>query len=311
MNKKTIAPAPLYRDPIFDCPTDPVVIRNHVEQMWYLFYTQRRAGSTEIGVSWVHGTKIGVATSKDGRKWLYRGTLKGLDIEPGHNTFWAPEIVYELGQYHMYVTYITGIPTDWNEKRRMLHYTSMNLWDWKYERELNLGSERVIDACIYKVADETYKMWYKDECNHSYTTAAISKDLYDFKVTGVEVDDCPQEGANVFELGGKIWMISDYWKGLAVYTSKDYLTWKRCPDILDKSGTRNMDVGFGHHADVVVFSDRAYIFYFCHPYANECNEKNKDNRLLNPNMAVVQVAELKVKGEALVCSRNEDVDLSI
>ena len=36
-------PAPLFRDPIYDCPTDPTVIWNREEEQWYLFYTQRRA----------------------------------------------------------------------------------------------------------------------------------------------------------------------------------------------------------------------------------------------------------------------------
>lgn len=108
--EKVTLPAPLFIDPIYDCPTDPVVIWNRKEEQWYLFYTQRRATDVPIGVSWVHGTAIGVAVSKDGAKWLYRGTLEGLDIERGHNTFWAPEIIEAEGKYHMYVSYITGSP---------------------------------------------------------------------------------------------------------------------------------------------------------------------------------------------------------
>lgn len=46
-----------------------------------------------------------------------------MDIEKGHNTFWAPEILWAEGSYHMYVSYITGIPTDWEYPRLMLHYT--------------------------------------------------------------------------------------------------------------------------------------------------------------------------------------------
>ena len=88
-----------------------------------LFYTQRRANDPAVGVSWVHGTKIGVAESRDGAKWLYRGALD-LEFERGHNTFWAPEILWAQGAYHMYVSYITGIPTDWEYPRRMLHYVS-------------------------------------------------------------------------------------------------------------------------------------------------------------------------------------------
>ena len=33
-----IAPAPLYRDPIFDGPTDPTIIYNRQEKSWWLIY---------------------------------------------------------------------------------------------------------------------------------------------------------------------------------------------------------------------------------------------------------------------------------
>ena len=101
----------------------------------------------------------------------------------------------------------------------------------------------MIDACVYEIAPHTYKMWYKDEDKESRTYAAVSYDLYHWDVVGEEVADCGQEGPNVFELGGKIWMISDFWNGLAVYTSEDYTHWTRCEDILRESGTRAMDTG--------------------------------------------------------------------
>lgn len=303
-------PAPLFRDPVYDCPTDPTVIWNEEEQMWYLFYTQRRAGAVAIGVSWVHGSSIGVAVSRDGSKWLYRGTLEGLEIERGHNTFWAPEIIRAEGIYHMYVSYITGIPVDWDYPRRMLHYISVNLWDWTFAGRVDLESERVIDACIYEVKPHRYKMWYKDEDNGSKTTAAVSEDLYHWTVLGAEVTDCAQEGPNVFELGGSKWMISDYWKGLAVYRSEDFSHWIRCRDILNKSGSRPMDRGWGHHADVVVRNGRAFIFYFCHPYACEGEAEGKEPSGLTEqewNKAVVQVAELVIREGELWCDRDAQV----
>lgn len=308
--KEILLPAPLFRDPVYDCPTDPTVIWNEEEKMWYLFYTQRRAGAASIGVSWVHGTKIGVAVSRDGGKWLYRGTLEGLEIERGHNTFWAPEIIRAEGIYHMYVSYITGIPTDWDYPRQMLHYTSQNLWDWTFAGRVDLGSERVIDACVYEVGPRQYKLWYKDEDNGSKTTAAVSEDLYHWSVLGEEVTDCAQEGPNVFELGGMKWMISDYWKGLAVYRSDDFTHWIRCADILNESGRRPMDKGCGHHADVVVRGERAFLFYFCHPFACEDNEKGKELSGLTEadrSKAVVQAAELTVRNGELYCDRNAQV----
>lgn len=308
--KEILLPAPLFRDPIYDCPTDPTVIWNREEHMWYLFYTQRRATDTAIGVSWVHGTKIGVAASADGGKWLYRGTLEGLDIERGHNTFWAPEIIRAEGIYHMYVSYITGIPTDWNYPRQLLHYTSTNLWDWSFAGKIDLQSDRVIDACVYEVSPHTYKMWYKDEAHDSRTYAAVSRDLYNWTVLGAEVTDCAQEGPNVFELGGQKWMVSDFWSGLAVYRSDDFCHWTRCSNLLTQSGHRPMDKGLGHHADVVVLDDRAFLFYFCHPYASECQDDDAALESLTAqerNKAVVQVTELFVENGELCCDRNAPV----
>lgn len=320
--KEIPLPAPLFRDPIYDCPTDPTIIWNEDEEQWYLFYTQRRASDASIGVSWVHGTKIGIASSHDGSKWLYRGTLEGLAIERGHNTFWAPEIIRAEGAYHMYVSYITGIPTDWDYPRQMLHYVSDNLWDWRFAGRLDLASERVIDACVYEIAPHKYKMWYKDEAKGSMTCTAVSEDLYNWEVLGEEITDCAQEGPNVFELGGCKWLISDYWQGLAVYRSEDFTNWTRCPDILKRSGKRPMDRGLGHHADILVREGRAFIFYFCHPYAAEPSseeeaggpEEQSAQRteweqlpLRERNKAVVQVAELFVKDGVLYCDRDAQV----
>ncbi|MCM1121630.1 MAG: glycosyl hydrolase [Ruminococcus flavefaciens] len=302
--KKVYLPAPMFRDPIYDCPTDPMVIWNHKEGMWYLFYTQRRALAPTIGVSWIHGTAIGVATSQDGSKWLYRGTLEGLDIEHGHNTFWAPEIIYAEGTYHMFVSYITGIPTDWEYPRQMLHYISANLWDWNFKGRVNLDSERVIDACIYEIEPHLYKMWYKDEDKGSRTYAAVSGDLYKWKVLGEEISDCAQEGPNVFEFCGYKWLISDYWNGIAVYRSQDYVNWHRCHDILRDSGSRPMDAGFGHHADVLVREGRAYLFYFCHPFLTEDKEAEELTEI-ERNKAVVQVTELVFEEGELNCDRNK------
>ncbi|MDD4369011.1 MAG: glycosyl hydrolase, partial [Oscillospiraceae bacterium] len=163
----TALPKPLYQDPIYGSPTDPMLLWYPREQLWYLFYTQRRATDQYVGVSWVHGTRIGVATSLDGHKWLYRGTLPDLDIEPGCNTFWAPEIIPTADCFHMFVSYVQGVPTDWDYARQILHYTSNDLWHWTFQAAVDLQSDRVIDACIYQVKPDLYKMWYKDEARDS------------------------------------------------------------------------------------------------------------------------------------------------
>ena len=118
-------PAPLYRDPIYDGAAEPMIIRKVSDGKYYLFYTLRRANQQVTGVSFAYGTQIGVAESEDGGQWHYRGALN-LDFEFGHNTFWAPEIVYDevTERYHMYVSYIQGIYADWSGKATIEHYVS-------------------------------------------------------------------------------------------------------------------------------------------------------------------------------------------
>lgn len=305
-----IAPAPLYQDPIYGAPTDPVVIWNREEQKWWMLYTQRRKGG--IGVSHIHGTAIGVASSADGNRWLYRGTLPGLDIEPGMNTFWAPEVIFAEGRYHMYVTYITGVPTDWNWERHILHYTAENLWNWQFESILSLSSDRVIDACVAQLPDGRYKLWYKDETHDSRTYAAVSNDLCTWDVLGEEIADCAHEGPNVFSLGGKNWIITDEWYGLGVYEAEDLTHWRKQGIILREGGKRPMDGVMADHADVVVCGDVGYIFYFTHPYYTNENRRNRTYEVTERDMeAVVQVALLEVVDGVLVCDRDRKFELRL
>ena len=71
------APAPLFRDPIYDGAADPCAIWNRQERAWWIVYTSRRANVDVPGVAYCHGTDIGIASSSDGgRSWRYRGTLQ-------------------------------------------------------------------------------------------------------------------------------------------------------------------------------------------------------------------------------------------
>ena len=306
-NKGIPIPAPLFRDPVYDGPTDPVVIWNREEECWWLLYTQRRSNAMNLGVASIHGTAIGVASSTDGARWLYRGTLPKLEFEPGHNTFWAPEILWAAGKYHMYVSYVQGIPQDWNWPRHILHYTADQLWDWHFESALPLSSGRVIDACVHETAPGHYKMWYKDEMHDSHTYAAVSDDLYHWDVTGPEITDCAHEGPNVFSLGGKHWMIADCWDGFGVYETHDFSHWARQPgNLLQTPGTRTDDGAIGNHGDVLVRGNRAYLYYFTHPdYSAELRNRPGFQMTAREARTVVQMAQLYVQDGRLCCNRNE------
>jgi hypothetical protein len=88
--------SPLFRDPVFDGASDPVLIRNRPERSWWMLYTSRRATAPTKGVGWVHGSDVGIASSNDGgATWCYRGVLN-LGHEFGRNTFWAPEVIFTM-----------------------------------------------------------------------------------------------------------------------------------------------------------------------------------------------------------------------
>lgn len=298
-----IPQAPLFQDPIFGGAADPTLIWNREDAEWWMVYTQRPATLPGPGVTAVHGSDLGVATSPDGHNWLYRGTIPGLAFEPGRNTWWAPEILYHDGLYHMYASYVRGMPIDWNRPRQILHYTAKNLWEWHLEGPLDLGSERVIDACVAPLPEGGWRMWFKDECDESYSHYADSSDLYQWREKGRATDRGHHEGVNVFPLGGAWWYIGDFWKGQGVFRSEDLTNWVYQGLILDTPGSRAEDGSLGHHADVVVQGDEAYIFYFTHP--------GRDAQGKPTPYTAVQVARLTTDGRTLFCDRDEAFDFCL
>lgn len=299
-----LAPAPLFRDPIFDGPTDPTIIYNRQEKSWWIVYTSRRANVPCHNVSWVHGTDLGVASSDDhGQSWLYRGTLNLEPPETGRNTFWAPEILWAEGRYHMFVSYITGVPDTWRGARDILHYVSDNLWDWKLCGALPLSSRRVIDACVYPIGGG-WRLWYKDEDDDSHTHYADSPDLFAWTHRGVATCDQSQEGPNVFALGGRYWMIADVWDGQAAYSSDDLMHWRRQEGtLMPGPGTRSEDGNRAHHADVLALGDVAYVFYFVHP-----RQHRRESDPLGSHLArrsSLQAALLRVEDGKLCVTRDE------
>ena len=304
-------PAPLFRDPIYDGAADPTVIWNREEQSWWLLYTNRRATVPCQKFAWVHGTDIGVAGSTDqGRSWLYRGTLQALEFERGRNTFWAPEVLWHDGLYHMYVSYVPGVPHDWTGTRHIVHMTSANLWDWSFVSRLHLSSDRVIDACVYRMPNGVWRMWYKDEVHGSHTYLAESDDLYAWQVRGPVITGFPHEGPNVFFWHDRYWMIVDTWRGQAVFHSADATHWQRQADILDRPGRRADDGTVGLHADVLVHGDAATIFYFTHPDRTS-PETPPDPQPLAFKRTSIQAARLDLRAGVLVCDRDRPFEMAL
>lgn len=297
--------APLFRDPIYDGAADPVLIWNREAKEWWMLYTNRRATAEDRNVAWVHGTDIGIASSIDGKEWVYRGTIEGLNTEWGRNTFWAPEIYWHEGTYHMYVSYIQGVPDRWGHQADMLHYTSRDLIAWTFRSKLNISDSKIIDACIYQMPGGKFRMWFKEN-NHTY--AAESSDLYDWTRVGLVIEGRFHEGPNVFRFKNYYWLIVDEWRGQGVYRSEDLVHWERNGLILDQPGTREDDGTIGLHADVVVQGEQAYIFYFTHPERTNGNEESSS---YGTRRSSIQAAELEVVDGVLVCDRNKPFDLKL
>lgn len=307
-----IAPAPLFRDPITDGAADPVMVWDREEKKWWMLYSQRRANVEAPDVAFCYGTDIGIATGENnGHDWVYRGILN-LEFEKGKNTFWAPDIVYHNGEYHMFVVYIQGVRMHWGGKARMAHYVSKNLWDWKFIGFLKLSSENVIDASLMQMPDKIWRMWYKDDAHNAAIMMAESKDLY--KWTNNEnpvLNQTQQEGPINFKFGDYYWMITDEWHGMRVYRSKDANTWEKQGLILDSASSRNEDRPSGAHGDVVVLSDKAYIFYFTHPGRKTHGDATLRADGIYPfdeRRSSIQVAPLEIKDGTLVSDRSKPFD---
>jgi len=309
--KEAIADKPLFRDPVFDGAADPVVIWNQKEKKWFMLYTNRRANAPGLdGVSWVHGTLIGIAESENGgATWKYRDTCD-IRYRLTDYTHWAPEVIEFKGLYHMYLTYVPGIFTDWNHPRRIVHLTSKNLIEWNFESELTLASDRCIDACIFRLPDGTWRMYYNNERDNKSIYYADSPDLYNWKDSGKKVvGDRAGEGPNVFSWKGKNWMIVDNWNGCGVYSSDDFVNWKpQEKNILQEPGTGSDDKVMGGHPDIVINGDRAFIFYFTHP-GRIPGARAKDQN--DSRRSSIQVAELEFIDGQIVCNRDKPVVINM
>lgn len=302
-----------YRDPVWDGPTDPVLVPDHLTGEWVLFYTQRRATQPGLtGVEWVHGTAIGVARSSDGGlNWAYQGTVDGL-VPPGTElpaTLWAPDVVRVGDQWIMYLTVLGGMRTDWTGDASIVQLASRDLITWKHLGAVELDSPRVIDAAVAPCGDGRYRLWYKDEARESNTYSAVSDSPADpssWVMEGLVIPGRPHEGPKVFQLEGSYWMIVDEWRGQAVYRSDDAAGgWVRQEHrdglILTSPETADGGPVAARHADVVPLEnsdagkERALIVYFTHPFWNgediEAMTADPKTHLSHVRAAVLEVHE--------------------
>lgn len=301
----TPAPKPLFRDPVHDGAADPVIVWNKSAQKWWMFYTNRRANIDSLdGVKWVHGTRIGVAESEDGKFWSYKGIC---NIPYGEEDYshWAPEVIEFEGTYHMYLTIVPGTFSNWKHPRHIIHLTSSDLTDWEYQSTLPLANDKCIDACVFRKPDGSWRMYYNNERDNKSIYYADSPDLFSWVDSGKKVISERGEGPKVVEWKGRYWMFVDNWDGLGVYHSADLENWEKQEDrILKNPGRYTDDQVKGQHPDVVVQGESAFIYYFTHPGKTPENE-GKDS--YETRRSSLQVAELVLDGEEIKCFRDRPV----
>jgi GH43 family beta-xylosidase len=300
-----IAARPLFRDPIFDGAADPVVIYTGSFGRWYMLYTNRRANAEGTrGVEWVHGTRIGIAESLDaGVTWKYVGVADiELPAEYGgaSATHWAPDVVRDdAGIFHMFLTVVPGIYENWNHPRHIVHLTSPDLRTWRNARPVKLAAERPIDAAVVRW-QSGWRMFYNNELDGKSIWYADSSDLQQWTDRGKLIGDQAGEGPKAFRWRGNWWLITDVWKGLAVYRSSDGLAWTRQKSsLLETPGRGTDDQVQGQHADVVVSGDRAWLFYFTHPGRKSNKADSYETR-----RSSIQVVELMEKDGVLQTGRD-------
>jgi len=298
----TSAAVLLFRDPVHDGAADPVVVWNRARKTWWVFYTNRRADLDDnSGVTWVHGTRIGIAESCDGgAHWSYLGEAD-IPVAAPDYTLWAPEVIDVDGTYHMFLTVVPGTFTDWNHPRHIQHLTSTDLLHWKPLENANLESERTIDACVFRLPTGAWRLWYKNEADSSKVYFSDSPDLAHWAPKGIATTN-HGEGPVVFQWHGHYWLINDPHAGLAVFRSDDLTTWTQQPNnILREPGTQPTDRAVGNHADVVVdATGRAWLFYF----TQQGGENASPNTRGYARHSVLHVTELHEQDGILTVDRN-------
>ena len=293
------ADKPLFIDPVYNGSTDPMVCFNPTSGTYYMYYTSRRSNVQGLnGIESVHGSPIGIAESKDGgATWEYIGCCN-IDYHPDENpTYWAPEVIYNDGLFHMYLTYVPGIFSDWSHPRDIVHLTSKNGIDWTTESVLDLAVRKVIDACVIQLPNGKWRLWYNNETDNKSIYYAESDDLYNWTDMGKVDIDTVGEGPNVFFWNDKYYMIVDEWKGISIFSSDDALNWTKQTSPYLVSGIDGVDGSFGNHADVEVVGNHAYMFYFSAIPA----ETDPETGTKKPRRgSAVYVTELKLSDDGTV-----------
>lgn len=309
-----VAAKPLYRDPICNGAADPALIWNPLVKQWWMYYTNRRATMTNLpGVTWVHGTPIGMAGSSDGgAHWSYVGDATfELPAEYGGTnvTCWAPDVTRAPdGTWQMFLTIVPGVFLDWGHPRFIVQLSSTDLVHWCDPRKLALASDRVIDPSILNLPDGSWRLWYNNERAGKAINYADSPDLKTWVDKGLAFKS-RGEGPKGFRWHNKFWVVIDEWKGLGVFRSDDLIHWDKQPtNLVAIPGQGEDDQVMGGHPDVVISGERGFLFYFTHP-GRRGPEARKDG--YEQRRSSIQTVELHEQDGWLTCNRDEPTHIRL
>jgi hypothetical protein len=150
-------------------------------------------------------------------------------------------------------------------------------------------------------------MFYNNERDNKAIWYADSPDLEQWTDRGKLIGDEKGEGPKAFRWRNKWWLITDVWKGLAVYRSEDGLAWTRqAGNLLEAPGKGVDDQVKGAHADVVVSGDRAWLFYFTHPGRKDTKADTYETR-----RSSIQLVELHEDGGTLKADRDSPAHVAL
>jgi len=310
---------PMFADPNYHGSCDPEIVWNPTAAEWWIFYTARRA--TRAKATYV-GTPLGAISSKDLKTWTFRGyaSFDGVQGRPDMpDTHWAPGIIRDGDTYHMFATYKDNANPPWGGKGVIRHYvtTSDNLLGgWKLVGIPKFRQPDPIDATLVKAEGE-FRAYYRVGKGGGIQWAT-SSDLTNWVAKGKCRGDVNapakqrgfgyQEAPYVFHWHGRYWMLTDPHKGLAVYHSRDGVSWKQQESILKEPGTGLGDATLARHPSVAVIKDRAFIFYHTEPN-RPYPTPPAEMRTPHQKISFLQMAELKLKDGRLTCDRDAAVRL--
>lgn len=327
-------PQPLFIDPNYHGSCDPEIVWNAADSSWYIYYTARRP---QLENTWLQ-TPIGVIRSANLTEWEFLGYCRFDGVggkKDAEATYWAPAILAQGDQLHMFVTYKSDtlpIKNPWGGgPGKIVHYETAltNPVDgWTKVADMHGPELSTIDATVYETGDSIH-LWFKGKPisggkNELYHLT--SSDLYQWNERGFSQSDVFnaavtghgfEEAPYIFEWQNRYWLITDPHKGLLVYESTDGENWNYQSTILEEGGNTELDGTMARHCSVAVIGDRAFIIYHVEPWRRyDLEAKEGPERVgipkqpLKNRQSVLQLAELFVVDGKLVCDRNQPIQRS-